>query len=67
MIEKRYDDRMVIITPKRADGNYDSPEYTYIFAHGLMEKATNYQSMYLNPEDPQKFPLPNSKYQISPF
>lgn len=53
---------MVILTPKREDGNYTMPDYTYIFTHGLMEKATNYQSMYLNPELPQKFPLPNSKY-----
>ena len=67
LIEKRFDGRMVIMTPKREDSNYMTPEYTYIFAHGLMEKASNYQTMYLNPELPQKFPLPNSKYQVSPF
>ena len=50
LVEKRYNDRMIILTPKRDDGNYDSPDYTFIFLNGLTEKATNYAHMYLNPE-----------------
>ena len=41
---------MYILTPKRNDDIYTSPDYTYIFAHGLLEKAENYKNMYLNPE-----------------
>lgn len=66
-VEERYGDRMMILSPVREDGNYSNPEYTYIFTHGLLERAKNYKNMYLNPEKPQRFPLPNSKYTENPF
>ena len=50
LVEMRYDDRMVIMTPIRADSNYSQPDYTFVFANGMCELATDYKYMYLNPD-----------------